>query len=447
MKKIICFFVFITAIISCQKEVIVEDYLYLGCNSYCFKAGNDTLTVNVSCSGDWNVQNETDWVTVDRFAQDSVKIAVSENGNNDSRTAVLKFVSGDMEYAFEVSQFGKSFKGRFVDLDWLYLMTDPVISKNGRYILGMLEGSKTDYYVPVLINTLTGEMTKYDESNEFTGAVAVSDDGATMIFHKYYAEYKIFKDGIFEPVPISEEYTSPRVGGISSDGSVWVGWAQSRAKKMTVPVKWINGEVVELEIPEETPQGYPIGAPGVLARDCSADGSVVYGSVWDPASYALVYWKDGKMFYPGKDFYDGTSGSIIQKTGEYYGLSYDGKWLAATSGSGCPVLIDTENYEVEYIDGCKDMAGMTFSNLGTMFCASPTMGCSVGYVVDPESGSSVMMDEWFKSKYGLMIGSSRIVESVSSDSNIYFGIKAQFTTLGVQYTPWYYVVDPEKYSE
>lgn len=447
MKRILYILLFVVAVVSCNKEEIREDYFNISCNSYFFKAKADSMAIRVSSTFDWSIKTESDWISFDRFADDSLMIRVSENEAQESRKGVLEFVSdGKVAAVFEASQFGKSFNGIFRDLGFLYSMTDPVISKNGKFILGMLEGSSSGYYVPVRINTYTGKITKWEESNEFTGAVAVSDDGNTMIFQKQYNEYKLFKDGVFEKITVPDIYASPRIGNISSDGSVWVGWAQNRSKKITVPLMWINGEVTELEIPEETPQGYPIPAAGIMARDCSADGSVVYGSVWDPASYALVFWRDGKLFYPGKDFYEGTSESLIQKTAESYGLSANGKWLAASSGAGYPVMIDTENYEVEFKSECKDMAGLTFSNDGTMFCASPAMGCSTGYVINSETGAVVLTCDWFKEKYGLLIDETRIVFSVSEDNNVYFGLKAQFTTLGISYIPWYYVVDPELYN-
>ena len=82
-----------------------------------------------------------------------------------------------------------------------------------------------------------------------------------------------------------------------------------------------------------------------MARGCSADGSVIYGSTWDNLDYGMLYWKDGKVDWVGSDVrevrtvqiengigemidYNIVNGMIC--TAELTNISPNGRWIAGT---------------------------------------------------------------------------------------------------------------------
>lgn len=430
------------ALAACTKEEnIKQDYLYISCDSYYFSSSQDTVAIKIESSEEWTAIPSSEWLSVEKTGEDSLLVISSENNDINTRSSSVSIKSGDRECIFSAEQFGKNFKGRFEDLTYMYHMNYPVASKNCKYILGVIQGSKDGVYAPIIVNTATGERTILEESDKIDGPVGISDDAKVMIFSKTLSQYSIYENGKYKPITVPDNYTAPSVGGISSDGSVWVGWAHSKIKKTNVPIKWVNGEAIELEMPEETSNGDIITRyAGVLARDCSADGSVIYGSEWCPSTFGVIYWKDDRMYYPGKDFYDGTT---ISKTASYYALSRNGKYLAADK-NGIPVLIDTDTYDVTFFDQCNEMVGITASDNGDIFLATPTIGIFSGYVINNKENTEKPIDKWFMDEYGILMGSNRIIYSVSPDKNIFFGIKATPTINGNYYTTWYLVNDVEK---
>jgi hypothetical protein len=158
------------------------------------------------------------------------------------------------------------------------------------------------------------------------------------------------------------------------------------------------------------------------------------------------------MFYPGGDYAvkNGYYADRIYKTAEYGALSVNGKWLAAhygkTTGETNPVIINTETYEVSILDNISsDMVGLTCSDDGLLFTASPAMGCTTGHVIDPAAGTCVTTEEWFKSEYGLNLSSGRMIYKVSDDMTRYFGTLAGYGNGGLfSVTYWYINLAPEK---
>ncbi len=111
------------------------------------------------------------------------------------------------------------------------------------------------------------------------------------------------------------------------------------------PLKWTDGGTPEvLPVPELNFRNEPY-VSGVMARGCSADGSVIYGSTWDNLDYGMLYWKDGKVDWVGSDVrevrtvqiengigemidYNIVNGMIC--TAELTNISPNGRWIAGT---------------------------------------------------------------------------------------------------------------------
>lgn len=91
------------------------------------------------------------------------------------------------------------------------------------------------------------------------------------------------------------------------------------------------------------------------------------------------------------------------------------------------------------------MTGMTCSDDGLLFAASPSMGCTSGHVIDPVAGTCVSTQEYFKTEYGLNLSSGLIIAKVSDDKTRYFGYQAGYGTGGLFNVTYLYLnLAPEK---
>lgn len=431
--------------VSCNR-IEKTEYLSAEYNSYMFTSGKDSVTIAVNSTSEWEATHSADWIRTEKIAEDSLKIAVITNGSEEPRESEINLLSGNNSFRIIVSQTGYAFKGRFEDIASL---ADPVISRNGKYVAGVEMGSADGLYVPVIIDTYTGEWTRMEETSDFARIRVISNDGKTMVViaPDFYTNY-IWKDSNLNTIPLPEGYNSPVISNFAYDETIWVGYAYNMNKQF-VPVKWTNGEAEILEVPDVNVEGSTL-QNGAMARDCNSDGSVIYGSEWD--QMGLIYWKDGRMYYPSIDYTElvqigsDTWVSTIRVTAELSKLSHNGKYLTAPfndykNGTTHPVLINTETSEVSILEIGVPAAGLTVNDNGTIFGGlggSPVQG---GLVIDSETGTYKNMSDWMKENYGIVINDDRMITQFSEDNNVIWGMRFQMTGLGAQYPNWYLVLD------
>lgn len=447
-------------LVSCQEKQEAPSYIYPEYSSYSFGHMPDTLQIYVESNVDWNIDREAGWLGASKSeAQDGAQwltVTVMENSEIEPRTASITLSAGTVSSEITITQKGAEFMGLFENLAEYPYTYGVMSSQNVKYIIGMKEADAEGYYIPEIINVMTGERRELEATDQWDYAVAVSDEGDDYILNsRRFGGYLVCVDGQEMKLTAPEGYKIDGVSvqGMSGDGRVIVGALYSNENGTgRFPCRWVDGECEILERPDTSSYGTPTAPYGTLARDCSADGSVIYGTEWSTSSYALCFWRDGKMFYPGGDYAvkNGYYADRIYKTAEYGALSVNGKWLAAsygkTTGETNPVIINTETYEVSILDNISsDMVGLTCSDDGLLFTASPAMGCTTGHVIDPEAGTSVMTEEWFKSEYGLNLSSGRMIYKVSDDMTRYFGTLAGYGNGGLfSVTHWYINLAPEK---
>lgn len=456
------------SVLACTKT-IEQDQIYLSHSSFTFKAIGESLEIGVDANVEWDIVNDLDWITVGEKTDTSIVITAAANEVDQSRDGVIKFVAGNAQKLLSVSQLNKSFSGKFEDISTLAKVN---FSKNGRFYGGFrieyLSDGNTSVYYPTIVDCYTGEVKEYESGQGYSELRALSDDGNVFVITLDSGETLVYNNGVKSKLEMSG-YMWIMVEAMSSDGSVMVGYAQDKETHGFVPVKWTNLQPEILEVPEENSRGEQLWN-GAMARGCSEDGSVIYGSEWD--AKGLIYWRDGKMYYPGKDYAEKKTVileswwgieetevyCIITKTAEPYSMSPNGKYIAATYNDYLPngdepatalnyaVVVDTETNEVHFIksDDIQQLTGMSVDNDGICYGGSPAEGVSDGYVMDYKTSSVTPINDWMLSKYGVVVDIDRIVLGVSSDGNVLYGWKPTLTLLGVQYNSWYYIVDPEK---
>lgn len=436
---------------SCQEQNGAE-YIYPEYSSYSLSSSGDSISILVRSNVDWKVEKDAGWLfaekTVAGDGETGLSVVVPENSQIEPRTATVILSAGTVVSEITISQGGMKFSGLFEDLAEFPLTYGCAASQNVRYLLGVKDADAEGYCIAEIINTANGERRELEASEEYDHAVAISDQGDDYILQsRKYGTYQVYIDNVITELAVPEGYKNTGISlqGISGDGRVIVGALNSEVNGTgRYPCKWVDGVCEILERPEFSAHGTPTAPYGTLARDCSADGTVIYGTEWTNNSFALAFWRDGKLFYPGGDYAEmnGNTADRIAKTAEYGALSSNGKYLAAryetVDKKSYPVIIDTDTYDVKILkDVSSDMSGATCSNEGLLFAYSPAMQSTQGHVIDPVSGTCMTTAEWFKSEYGLNLSDGRMVGKVSDDGKVFFGTQSRMTVLGVQYSFWY----------
>lgn len=449
-------------------ETVMKDQIYLSHSSFTFKPQGETVEVKVDANTDWTVSGQPEWITVADQSDTSIFITAAANDADQMRDGAVEFKAGTASKTLVISQLGKSFTGKFVDVNYI---ASPVFSRSGHFHAGIVQEYLPDGYTsvtyPVIVDSYTGEQQKLDGNQDYNGVRAISDDGKIVAIGLNSGGTKLYKDGQAVDITISG-YSWISVEAMSADGSVMVGFAQNNETKSYVPVKWTNMEPEFLEVPETNVWGEQL-YNGAMARGCSDDGSVIYGSEWD--TKGLIYWRNGEMHFVGKDeaqvkrviietwmgIEEVDALCTITKTAEQYCISPNGRYIAAgfndykengdqpATALNYAAIVDTETGEVHYVksDFLNEITGISVDNDGICYGGTPATGVSEGYVIDYKTSSVTPITEWMQTKYGIVVDMDRIVLGVSSNGNIINGWKVVPTLLGVQYYGWYYIVDPE----
>lgn len=438
------------SVFSCKDRIEYTDYINLSRVSYTFDAkGSDTISIKVSAGSEWSVQNDNDWIFLLDRVEDSVKIAVSENGVEGMRNGILTFRSGDAVSELSISQLPLHFEGIMIDFP---PAAKGAVSPNGKYAAYMnteMDLVTGEYrYYGLKINLETGETEEiaselYDGYQAYDEVMAISDDGRTMIYaHTMNVTYALFRDGEKVELTMPDGYFTIYLAALSADGQTVVGNLLSSTDYKAYPAIWRNGEVEILEIPEVSAGNYEL-QQGVYVRGCSADASVIYGSEWD--MQGLIYYKDGKMFYPGLDYAEGEYPAVdrIFKYAAYFSISPGGRYIGAAYGNYIqdpslpkltyPVVVDTETntckiFETEEV---IDADALTVNDEGVVFGGSPSTGMVYGYVFDMDNGTYTDISSWMKEKEGVEISDKLLIQY--NVGNVYYGMKMLATGVGSSY--------------
>lgn len=442
---------------SCTDDLKPEEYIKISRSSYTFSGDGDSVYVKVVSSGDWTVERDQAWIMLGQKSGDSIAISLGPNEIEEIRTGKVIFTTKSKSMEFMVEQLPRSFNGKLYEFP---INARGAISPGGKYAAYLyweLDMETNAYcYYGKKINLETGEeydipSNPYDDYglSYYLKIQAISDDGRTIV----YSDDSNMIDAVFVDnneveMDILSGYRSPMFAAMSSDGTVIVGTVQSENQFCFVPAIWKNGSMELLEMPRFNSAGEPL-RNGVIVRGCSQDGSVIYGSEWD--YQGVIYWRDGKMFYPGLDYAFGDDIQRIYMYASYFSMSPDGKYIAASYGAfytdytegqpTVPVLINTETDEsLIFGSSQSEGGGLTADNNGILFGGTPATGMTTSLVYDFEAGTSIPISLWMKQKHGVTLSDSRKVY-YAIDDRIYYGAQLVSTGVGTLSPEYVLVLD------
>lgn len=426
--------------VSCTQEKSAER-LVLSVSSYTFGYdGSDSLVVEVAGGeGVLKAETESDFILISEPEGNKVTIRVKGNEEPVYRNGKVVFTCGAESAELAVEQEPLRFVGPFLEIPPQSMGT---ISSDGRYMAyvynrwtGPIAGVTWEA-TAYLVDTQTGEVTDLNmpeypangpaDPQFYNRVRALSDDASVIVYeHSMSTVQAVVVNGeVVEPA-LPDGYFAPSVSQVSTDGSVWVGWCNKMIPTIGlpyyVPTKWINGEPHILDFP------YPYidifgdtRYEGCMARGCSTDGSVCYGSEW--SCLGLVYWRDGVM-YPigpdnavvnGKEDYE-----MIQTESQNMCMSPNGRYIACKLNTFVPVLVDTETGNFKVMESAPGYLATAVTDDGLVF------GCQYGMsgscVLDFEKDEIIPIDQWFEEKYGIVMGDRNVVTRVSRDGKVFFG--------------------------
>lgn len=473
MKKIMNFIAaaaLLLADASCTKTVI-NDYVVPSVSSYDFDAEGGSFTIGIEASSaSWDASGWDSWIEVEINKEEgTIVLTAQANDTGMPRETSVQLICGEASSEISLSQLYEGFKGNFTDMH--EYGDKPVFSKNGRfyatYDVEYLSDGNTAVVIPIIVNAETGEKTVLEGSTEYKDMKAVNNDG-TMISIMTSLASVVLKNG--EPLSLEVSgYKNVNVEGFNGDGSIMVGYAQEAEGRKYVPIKWTDLTPEILPVPETNMNGLSLNN-GAMARGCSEDGSVIYGSEWD--TQGVIYWKDGQMTYIAQEtaitrtvlisnmftgeLEESEKTAFLKKNAERYCISPNGRYIACTfydyftdeSGESpstninYPAIIDTETGTAVLFGeaGFQKAMGMFASNDGVLFGNSTDSGDAKGYIFNIGSQSAVPVSEWLMSQYGIVTDDNRYIMNMSSDGKTLGGWRVESGATGTSYPGWYYIL-------
>lgn len=338
-----------------------SDFVNCSINDYTMPAEASTLTVTVDASGQYEVMPGASWLTVSAQETDSFTLAAGENPDKSTRTTTVTVTCGAAHAQIQIVQLMQETDYRYRRL----IVHGAAISPSGRYIVTNTDEIRdgVDGSLLQLIDPYTTEVvaTTYIPSY-VSGMSTVTDDGLAFGDLGSITSYSFdIRTGDYAIVPVPDSGT-PMVSNVSADGTKWAG---SVAKGETyTPTLWTDGVPAYLPLPETDYRGGDI-TDRILARGISDDGQVVYGNTWVGFDMGMLYWKDGKVDWVGKDLrqlttisnVDGTEQTLVNGmtcTAEPHNISETGKYISGTykqefnpetgqpEEMSCPAFYNTE---------------------------------------------------------------------------------------------------------
>ncbi|MDR0892197.1 MAG: BACON domain-containing protein [Mediterranea sp.] len=478
----LCAVALLWTLAGCDDQItIANEYVKLSALSYSFDAtGKETFSLTVSSSPDkWEIDGLPDWMTAERDETNpsTLLLKAAPNPDKEKRTGQIRFTAGHATETFNVDQWGHG-KAQY------HLITEYTsfgVSPNGEYAMGIVPRPLANggtRHVPVVMRMATGETTELpaiygkvnDAEIETTSTPLISNQGLEgdlfVMANATYTLHYSAADKKWKPLTATIEGINANIviQALSADGNVWAGYASlgwQVERHPYRPVKYVDGTLVELETPDNTSYGEE-NWNGAMARGCSDDGTVVYGSEW--TAYSTCYWDEaGKCHFIAPESivkhditYPNALGAPITET------VYDSPTMTATltnlSADGTTLAYGYRKYSV--VDDAKtDANSPGFYNLATHtnilltdvadgsgtgatdkfgFYGTPGKGIRNGYVYDFDTRQSLPANVWIQQQYGLTFGDNDLYICKSyGGGKLLLGNKVVVTSVGTSSVPWY----------
>ncbi len=439
-------------------------------------AGLNEYTIEVKASSSWSYTINDSWITFVNKDSNGLTIKGEPYYGTDTRVGSITFETDDTTFKTTIFQLSS-----LVTVATTSIFTEGRPSPSGYYVAGMYYPDDT-YAIPTRIDMRTGETAYFglvdsdlvvscidDNGNIFLNASWMTEgyrvDGSTSLSDVYEAATTFAEKEAIE-VPVG--YSAGGVNAVSADGSVWVGYAciedVSDGVGSWYAMKWVNNVPEVLPMPEFNSTGVQYLFYGVVARGCSYDGSVIYGTCLD--YFESVYWTaDNEFRFTGYDDETGVNIFVEYDTYDDYDdedeysdedrnmfkysltagvhcyadtqhISPNGKYLPfryenSSTGAQYPGYIDLETeviYTMEDYSG-YDIMAITNDLDFVLYSAS-------GYLVSTEillaSGVKMSTNDWMGDVYGIQVMDDRAVIQIAANGSV-FGWKYSNYT----YIPWW----------
>lgn len=474
------------ALTGCAKDKEEFHYIDLSQVACTFQGeDNQPLTVSViTAPAAWSAAPEASWVTAEKGPDgESLIITVEDNTTDSERETRITVSAGEAEQQIRINQLAPDNEFvRFRKLDTF--SQGAVLSPNGKYAGGFISSIAPDdsfQYAPTFVNIETGEWTQFGPYPEavhyLTQALCISNQGLLFISDGYNGgQIAINLNGdIFIPEAPEGFQFKPQIEAVSADGKYWVGYAVNESTLrggLYHPLLWTDGVPEVLPMPDKNFRNQEF-TTGIMARGISANGKVIYGTSWEGSDFGMLYWKDGKVDWVGKDIRETTT---VIRTSPKDGTEYEytcvngiicqawntqispsGRWIAGRYRKEFDPAtgqeIETEEYaafyntETEKTVIVKDYGasgGKFATDDGIAFIGIGTFGVSTGRVYDLNTGIDLgSTQEWVYNNYGIIIPYGYI-NYITADGSVMLGTSAQESAMGISFIKWYIAPPLEK---
>ena len=443
--------------------------------------GNIPKAIEVAASGPWSAETGASWLTVTEEAEaSSSPLQTTKRIPNGGPKSPLP--ADKLPHISPLSRWLRNTEPT-VTVSSKPSNMGAVLSKNGRYAAGNVKTVRTDDVWENRPTVIDIETDEWIQLGPFPNSLfnlelpfAISDEGTIFFLDantNACVGFNLAGD-YFLPANAKDFNLLPSVQSISADGRIWVGFGMDDVLAfggMYRPLKWTDGGTPEvLPVPELNFRNEPYVA-GVMARGCSADGSVIYGSTWDNLDFGMLYWKDGKVDWVGSDVrevrtvqiengigemidYNIVNGMIC--TAELTNISPNGRWIAGTYRTEdypsprnyvqarYPAFFNTETGTTTIVKdfGEGSAAHVTDDGLGIILVG--TFLPSSGIVYDIENQVSLgSVQEWVLDNYHMVIPMCYITY-MTPDKSSMIGSVIEYSELGPRVVSWYMAPPVEK---
>ncbi len=418
--------------VSCSTDA-AGSYLRVSDSSFSLDgAGIEEFFIEVNASSSWTYTINDSWINEISCESTGLTVQADAYYGTDMRVGSITFETDAMTVKVTICQQNCLVTSV---VNEIFAYGEP--SPSGYYIAGMYYPD--DYYaVPTRIDTRTGEVVYYDYLDNSLEVTAVDDNGNIYIAEPWFTEggYIDASTGVYTAMEVPDDMVNGGVTGVSADGSVWVGFGCPEEGNW-VPMKWVNGVPEQLSMPVTNGSGFEEIWYGVVARGCSDDGSIIYGSIMDYSE--AIYWtKEGEVKFIGEELLEYSEGMLTagaRCNSDKQRISPNGKWLSFcyennSTGVSYPGFIDLETEVVTVMEKYSGYDIMTISNDFEMVLFSS------GYLQYTSilKADGTLMDsmDWIEEEYGLIIEDNRAITQIAANGNI-----AGYKYTGSTYVSWW----------
>lgn len=433
-----------------------NDYVNPSINMYTMPSEQSTLTVDVDASGAFKVALGASWLTVTAQDDDSFELTAAENTDKAMRATVVTITSGKASAEINIEQLMKDNNYKYRRLS----VHGAAISPDGRYIVTNVDEIRdgVEGSLLTLLDTRTEETITAYYPLYVSGMSAVTNDGMAFGTVGSITGYSFdVRTGDYSILPTPEDKGTPMIGNVAGDGTKWAG--TTGIGETYVPTLWTNGTAAYLPIPETDYRGESF-TDRILAQGISADGNVVYGTTWVGLDMGMLYWKDGKVDWVGKDLRklipvtlkDGSKKNLVNGmtcSADPYNISETGKYIGGTykmefdpeteqplgdNFRSYPAFYNTETGKTTVFTELAGAGGYACRDNG-LAVIIPSM--SIGHaskLVNIET-QEVYGDyqEYILEKYGLMLPTGSVDYIGGENLDIFFGMEP-----GIMLNWWWY---------